>query len=86
MDIVEKDGYFDSVVLHVQVNNETALRFYKGFGFEIVETKQAYYKKIEPADAHVLEKKIERTSTNTNGAEHWNIIMINFFIKVNTSI
>merc|ERR1712062_204083 len=50
MDIVEKDGKFDSVVLHVQINNEGALRFYKRFGFEVVETKEAYYKRIEPAD------------------------------------
>ena len=61
MDIVEKDGKFDSVVLHVQINNEGALRFYKRFGFEVVETKEAYYKRIEPADAHVLEKKIDNT-------------------------
>ena len=58
MEIVEKDGNYDSIVLHVQVNNDTALSFYKNFGFEIVETKEAYYKRIEPADAHVLEKKI----------------------------
>ena len=59
MDIVAKDGNLNSVVLHVQVNNEGALDFYKKFGFEIVETKEAYYKRIEPADAHVLEKKID---------------------------
>merc|ERR1712001_244576 len=67
MDIVEKDGKFDSVVLHVQINNEGALRFYKRFGFEVVETKEAYYKRIEPADAHVLEKKIDNT---LNGSVH----------------
>merc|ERR1712062_93316 len=67
MDIVEKDGKFDSVVLHVQINNEGALRFYKRFGFEVVETKEAYYKRIEPADAHVLEKKIDNT---LNGSAH----------------
>merc|ERR1712223_1693369 len=67
MDIVEKDGNFDSVVLHVQVNNEGALRFYKNFGFEVVETKEAYYKRIEPADAHVLEKKIDKTAATVNG-------------------
>merc|ERR1712183_207037 len=50
MDIVEKDGNFDSVVLHVQVSNDVALEFYKRFGFEVVETKEAYYKRIEPAD------------------------------------
>merc|ERR1712062_843944 len=70
MDIVEKDGNFDSVVLHVQVSNDVALEFYKRFGFEIVETKEAYYKRIEPADAHVLEKKIDNKSVNGAEGEH----------------
>lgn len=43
---------------HVQVNNEDAIAFYKKFGFEIVETKEHYYKRIEPADAHVLQKTL----------------------------
>ena len=38
------------------MNNESAIEFYKKFGFNIVETKEQYYKRIEPADAHVLEK------------------------------
>ena len=58
MDIVEQDANFDSVFLHFQVNNEGAIGFYKNFGFDIVETKEQYYKKIEPADAYVLEKKL----------------------------
>lgn len=40
------------------MNNEGAIDFYKKFGFEIVETKEHYYKRIEPADAHVLQKTI----------------------------
>ncbi|XP_063364868.1 probable N-acetyltransferase san [Cydia amplana] len=55
---VEQEGNFDSIFLHVQVNNEGAIDFYKKFGFEIVETKEHYYKRIEPADAHVLQKTI----------------------------
>ena len=47
-----------------------ALRFYKRFGFEVVETKEAYYKRIEPADAHVLEKKIDNTISNGTLAIH----------------
>lgn len=54
---------------HVQVNNEGAIDFYKKFGFEIVETKEHYYKRIEPADAHVLQKtinfSINKKPTNT---------------------
>lgn len=41
------------------MNNESAIEFYKKFGFEIVETKNHYYKRIEPADAHVLEKNLK---------------------------
>jgi ribosomal protein S18 acetylase RimI-like enzyme len=59
MDIVERDGNLESVFLHVQINNVSALNFYKRFGFDIVDTKEQYYKRIEPADAHVLEKKIK---------------------------
>lgn len=40
------------------MNNEGAIEFYKKFGFEIVETKQHYYKRIEPSDAHVLQKTL----------------------------
>lgn len=52
------DGAFDAIFLHVQINNEGAIDFYQKFGFEIVETKQHYYKRIEPADAHVLQKTL----------------------------
>lgn len=47
------------------MNNEGAIDFYKKFGFEIVETKQHYYKRIEPADAHVLQKTL-RPQINSN--------------------
>merc|ERR1712020_548452 len=56
LNIVKEDGNYTSIFLHVQVNNESAIEFYKKFGFNIVETKEQYYKRIEPADAHVLEK------------------------------
>lgn len=51
----------------MQVNNEGAIDFYKKFGFEIVETKQHYYKRIEPADAHVLQKTIRHSVPLVNG-------------------
>ncbi|KAK9511829.1 hypothetical protein O3M35_000415 [Rhynocoris fuscipes] len=66
---VEKDGNYDNVYLHVQVNNTGAIDFYKKFGFEIHETKKHYYKRIEPADAHVLQKTLRpnRPAAITNG-------------------
>lgn len=49
---------------HVQLNNDGAIEFYKKFGFEIVETKEHYYKRIEPADAYVLEKVLKPSACN----------------------
>lgn len=49
---------------HVQLNNDSAIKFYKKFGFEIVETKKHYYKRIEPADAYVLEKRLRPKTLN----------------------
>nr|ACO11824.1 Probable acetyltransferase san [Lepeophtheirus salmonis] len=66
LDTVEKEGNFDAITLHVQANNEGAIEFYKNFGFDIVGTKEQYYKRIEPADAHVLEKQL-RPSKQVNG-------------------
>lgn len=51
---------------HVQISNEGAIDFYKKFGFEIVETKEHYYKRIEPADAHVLQKTLRPQANQTN--------------------
>uniref|UniRef100_A0A672ZHW1 N-alpha-acetyltransferase 50 n=1 Tax=Sphaeramia orbicularis TaxID=375764 RepID=A0A672ZHW1_9TELE len=58
LNICEKDGTFDNIYLHVQISNESAIDFYQKFGFEIIETKKNYYKRIEPADAHVLQKSL----------------------------
>nr|CAG4644334.1 EOG090X0ED2 [Lepidurus arcticus] len=69
LNVVEKDGNIDSIFLHVQVNNDSAIDFYKKFGFEIVETKEHYYKRIEPSDAHVLQKTL-RPIHLVNGDQH----------------
>ena len=66
LNIVKEDGHYTSIFLHVQVNNESAIEFYKKFGFNIVETKEQYYKRIEPADAHVLEKFLK----GDEGSDH----------------
>lgn len=51
---------FSSLHRHVQINNDGAIRFYEKFGFEIVEEKKNYYKRIEPADAYVLQKSFRK--------------------------
>ncbi|XP_039260202.1 N-alpha-acetyltransferase 50-like [Styela clava] len=63
--ICEADKNITAIFLHVQVNNQSALDFYMKFGFEIVQTESHYYKRIEPSDAYVLEKKLENCAGAT---------------------
>lgn len=44
--------------LHVQVNNDDAIRFYEKHGFRIVERIENYYIKVEPRDAVLLQKRL----------------------------
>uniref|UniRef100_A0A8C7YSL6 N-alpha-acetyltransferase 50 n=1 Tax=Oryzias sinensis TaxID=183150 RepID=A0A8C7YSL6_9TELE len=67
LNICEKDGTFDNIYLHVQISNESAIDFYQKFGFEIIETKKNYYKRIEPADAHVLQKSLRSPCAQPSG-------------------
>lgn len=57
LDYASKKG-IDNIYLHVQINNTGAIEFYKNFGFHIVETKENYYKRIEPSSALVLKKQM----------------------------
>ena len=57
--IAEDDGQIDAIFLHVQISNDEAIQFYEKFGFKIMDTKKDYYKRIEPADAYVLEKSLK---------------------------
>lgn len=54
---------------HVQISNESAIDFYRKFGFEVIETKKNYYKRIEPADAHVLQKNLRAPSGQSADAQ-----------------
>lgn len=44
---------------HVQVSNDDAKEFYQKFGFHIVDTKEQYYKRIDPPHAFVLQKDMK---------------------------
>ena len=40
------------------MSNEEAIAFYKKYGFEVTETVAGYYKRLTPADAHVLSRPL----------------------------
>jgi len=52
------------IYLHVQTNNEDAIKFYKKFGFEITDTIQNYYINIEPRDCYVVSKSFAQSEAN----------------------
>jgi len=53
---VEKRPDIDEITLHVQVGNNTAIKFYESNGFEIVDTIKNYYQRITPADCHLVRR------------------------------
>ena len=55
----KKDTTLSCITLHVQINNESAIGFYKKHGFAVKETKKDYYQKIAPADAFILELTLD---------------------------
>jgi len=56
LDYAQTRPDIDEIYLHVQINNDKAIKFYQKFGFTVTDTIKDYYKKIEPADCHVLTK------------------------------
>lgn len=49
-----QDSNITEAYLHVQINNEEAIRFYKQFDFVLGEVVANYYKRLAPPDAVVL--------------------------------
>eukprot|EP01026_Neomeris_dumetosa_P019917 TRINITY_DN1803_c0_g1_i1.p2 TRINITY_DN1803_c0_g1~~TRINITY_DN1803_c0_g1_i1.p2 ORF type:complete len:172 (+),score=16.19 TRINITY_DN1803_c0_g1_i1:87-602(+) len=64
--IVQTDRNLEEVYLHVQVNNEKAISFYKHFDFEVCEKVENYYKKLDPPDAVILRKQFVQEEVNGN--------------------
>ncbi len=50
----KQDDNIKEAYLHVQTNNEEAIRFYRLFNFVVGEIISNYYKQLDPPDAVVL--------------------------------
>lgn len=57
------------------MNNEGAIKFYEKHGFEIVEEKKNYYKRIEPADAYVLQKTFRQKTAPSENKSSWKLVL-----------
>lgn len=56
-----KYALVDEIVLHVQISNTDAMKFYvDGFGFEKGEMVENYYKRIDPPHCYILRKKMRK--------------------------
>lgn len=53
-----QDSNIQEAYLHVQTNNEEAIRFYKQFGFVLGEVVANYYKRLNPPDAVILRRTL----------------------------
>ena len=57
LEACDKDPNCEEVYLHVQVGNDGAVNFYRGFGFEVGDVVKDYYTRLEVNDAHIISKK-----------------------------
>eukprot|EP00455_Lapot_gusevi_P006803 TRINITY_DN1291_c0_g1_i4.p1 TRINITY_DN1291_c0_g1~~TRINITY_DN1291_c0_g1_i4.p1 ORF type:complete len:173 (+),score=52.89 TRINITY_DN1291_c0_g1_i4:57-575(+) len=64
IDYAETKENISEIFLHVQINNEDALRFYARFNFEIVGTVEKYYQRLEPSSAHILRRTLTHASSS----------------------
>ena len=60
VDWVKSRSDVSEIYLHVQTNNEDALKFYQKHGFAITSTVDKYYQRIEPASAHILTLTVKK--------------------------
>ena len=54
----KKDPEIKKIYLHVQISNETAMKFYQKVGFEVVEKIENYYQDIDPPHCFYLRKTV----------------------------
>ncbi|GFR41883.1 hypothetical protein Agub_g2392 [Astrephomene gubernaculifera] len=59
----QQDPNIEEAFVHVQVDNEEAIRFYQRHGFQAGETVKDYYKKLSTPDALILSKKLTPASS-----------------------
>ncbi|GFH28144.1 N-acetyltransferase domain-containing protein, partial [Haematococcus lacustris] len=55
---VADDPAVETAAVHVQEDNEDALRFYRAAGFQVAETVKNYYPRLDPPDALLLIRKL----------------------------
>lgn len=48
------------IYLHVHVDNQNAIEFYKKLGFQLVKKEEGYYKSLNNGDAYLFSKKITK--------------------------
>lgn len=65
---VSKHPDIKEVYMHVQSNNEAALRFYERHGFDKGELVEGYYRGIEPSSAYVVRKAVNGAAPAAVGA------------------
>eukprot|EP00698_Gefionella_okellyi_P003175 TRINITY_DN12972_c0_g1_i1.p1 TRINITY_DN12972_c0_g1~~TRINITY_DN12972_c0_g1_i1.p1 ORF type:complete len:185 (-),score=13.94 TRINITY_DN12972_c0_g1_i1:154-687(-) len=63
-DVVRKNTGIKQIYLHVQVNNETAIEFYKKHGYIVSNVIKDYYKHIDPRDCYVVLKNVNQVSNS----------------------
>ncbi|KAJ1671939.1 N-acetyltransferase 5 [Coemansia sp. RSA 2052] len=58
IDYARQDPMVSKIVLHVQIDNDDALRFYHKHGFSTMRIVERYYKTIDPPHAYLLEYRL----------------------------